>query len=146
VVVIVVAVAVIFAAILYFIVSRLPGPTASTIVTFGAVNQTGGNATVPVSGASREISPSELQIRLQVNASSTGTAAMPPPDGSVPLVIGGTQYQVFWLDQDRDGTFGVGDALWVTGNLAPLPPATNYALFLLQASGATISAALWTTA
>ncbi len=145
-VVLFVLVPVIFAAILYVMVSGLiSNPTMGPIVAF-VVDQTGGNATISVSGASREISPSELRLRLEANGSSSGIAAMPPPDGSVALAIGSTAYRIFWLDQDHDATFGVGDALWVTGNLAPLRPSTSYALFLLGSGGATISAAAWTTA
>ena len=70
---------------------------------------------------------------------------MPAPDGSVALAIGTTTYRVLWLDRDRDSTLGVGDELWVTGNLAPLKPSTSYVLYLVGVSGAT-SAAGWTTA
>ena len=146
VVVLFVLVPVVLAAILYVMVSGLIStPTPEMIVTFDVVDQTGGNATVAVFGASREIGPSELRLRLEANGSSSGIAAMPPPDGSVAMGIGSTTYRIFWLDQDHDATFGVGDALWVTGNLAPLKPSTSYVLFLLGVSGATISAAGWTT-
>ncbi len=146
VVVLFVLVPVVFAAILYVMVSGLiTGPTPGMIADFGVVDQTGGNATLRVFGASREINPSELRLRLEENGSSSGIADMPAPDGSVGLAIGTTTYRVSWLDIDRDSTFGVGDRLWVTGNLAPLKPSTSYVLFLLGVSGATISAAGWTT-
>jgi len=147
VVALVVLVPVVLAAILYIMVSGLlTNPPSEMIVTFDVVDQTGGNATIPVFGASREINPSELQIRLEANGSSSGIAGMPPPDGSVAVAIGTTTYRIFWLDQDHDATFGAGDALWVTGNSAPLKPSTSYTLFLLGSGGSTISAAAWTTA
>ncbi|HEX9339659.1 MAG TPA: hypothetical protein VF992_00585 [Thermoplasmata archaeon] len=147
VVLLVVLVPVVFAAILYVMVAGLlTSPTTSPIVTFGPVDQTGGNATIPVFGASREINPSELRIRLDEDTTSSGPAAMPSPDGSVTLKIGVTWYRVFWLDQNHNGAFGVGDALLVTGNLAPLTPSTSYTVFLLDAGGSTISAVLWTSA
>ena len=147
VVVLFVLVPVVFAAILYVMVSGLiTSPTPEMLVTFDVVDQTGGNATIRVFGASREFSPSELQLRLDENTTSSGPAAMPPPDGSVTLKIGITWYRVSWLDQDHDATFGVGDALWVTGNLAPLKSSTSYTLFLLGSGGATISGSVWTTA
>ncbi len=146
VVVLFVLVPVVFAAILYFMVSGLiTSPTPGPPVTLGPVDQTGGNATIRVSGASQEISPSELQLRLDENTTSSGPAAMPPPDGSVALKIGITWYRVFWLDSDHDATFGVGDALRVTGNLAPLKPSTTYTLFLLGPGG-TLNVVKWTTA
>jgi len=146
-VVLFVLVPVVLAAILYVMVSGLlTGPPPEMIVTFDVVDQTGGNATISVFGASREINPSELRLRLEENGSSNGIAGMPLPDGSVALAIGTTTYRVFWLDQDHDSTLGVGDAFWVTGTLAPLKPSTSYILFLLGVSGATISAAAWTTA
>jgi len=146
VVVLFVLVPVVLAAILYVMVSGLiTGPTPGMIVDFGVVDQTGGNATLRVFGASREVNPSELRLRLEENGSSSGLAGMPAPDGSVALAIGTTTYRVLWLDQDRDSTLGVGDELWVTGNLAPLKPSTSYVLYLVGVSGAT-SAAGWTTA
>jgi len=146
-VVIFVILPVVFAAILYVMVSGLiSSPTPGMIVDFGVVDQTGGNATLQVFGASREFNPSELRLRLEANASSSGIAGMPALDGSVALAIGTATYRVYWLDQDHDSTFGVGDAFWVTGNLAPLKPSTSYVLFLLGSGGSTISAAGWTTA
>ena len=73
---------------------------------------------------------------------------MPPPGGSVALIVGGYALRVFWLDQDNDQVFGTGDALRVTGNSAPLPSSTAFGLelSLVTSSGQMTSGVTWTTA
>jgi len=68
---------------------------------------------------------------------------MPPPNGSVVLPAGGYTLRVFWLDQDNNQVFGAGDALRVTGNLAPLPASTTFALDLLTTE--MLAEVTWTT-
>lgn len=147
VVVVVVAVPVILAAVLYILVSGLiQAPNPPPIVTFGFLDQTGGNATIHVS-SSREINPSSLQVRLSANSSGSSTG-MPPPGGSVTFLVGGYTLRVFWLDEDNDQVFGSGDALRVTGNSAPLPSSTRFSLELVivTTSGQSTSGVSWTTA
>jgi len=147
VVVVVVLVPVILAAVLYILVSGLiQAPNSPPIVAFGFVDQAGGNATIQVS-SSREIDPSSLQVRLSANSSGSSTG-MPPPGGSVALIVGGYTLRVFWLDEDNDQVFGTGDALRVTGNSSPLPSSTRFSLelSLVTSSGQTTSGVTWTTA
>ncbi len=48
-----------------------------------------------VVGASRELSPSELRVRLLADGMSSAMAAVPPPDGSVAMSISSTTYRIF---------------------------------------------------
>ena len=146
VVVVVVVVPVVLAAVLYVLVSGLiQGPNSPPIVAFGFVDQTGGNATIDVS-SSREIDPSSLQVRLSANSSGSSTG-MPPPGGSVALIVGGYTLRMFWLDEDNDRVFGTGDAFRVTGNSAPLPSSTVFSLeiSLVTSSGQMTSGVTWTS-
>ena len=114
------------------------------MVVFGAVEQTAGNATIPIASSSREISPSNLQVRLSAGTSGN-SSGMPPPNGSVVLIAGGRALRVFWLDADSDQVFGTGDAFRVTGDSVPLPYSTMFRFNLLTSSGAIISGMTWTS-
>ena len=144
VVVVVVLVSVVLAAALYLLTSTLIEPPPPPMVVFGAVEQTAGNATIPIASSSREISPSNLQVRLSAGTSGN-SSGMPPPNGSVVLIAGGRTLRVFWLDQDNDQVFGTGDAFRATGDSAPLPYSTMFRFDLMTSSGAIISGMTWTT-
>ena len=145
VVVVVVLVSVVLAAVLYLLTSALlEPPNPPPMVVFGAVQETAGNATIPIASSSRELSPSSLQVRLSTNTSGS-SRGMPPPNGSVVLIAGGRTLRVFWLDQDNDQVFGTGDAFRVTGDSAPLPYSTMFRFDLMTSSGAIISGMTWTT-
>ena len=144
VIVVVVVVLVVTSAILYILVSGLISPPVPPhpLVVFGLVQMAGGNATIPVASTSREIDPSTLQVGLIANGSGS-SRSLPPPNGSVVLIAGGYTLRVFWLDRDNDQVFGAGDALRVTGNVAPLPASTTFALDLL--STGMVAEVTWTT-
>jgi hypothetical protein len=71
--------------------------------------------------------------------------AMPPPDGSVALTAGAYTLRVFWLDDNGDGLVGGTDAFWITGNLAPLPPATSFEFTLVFTGRGDQSSIGWST-
>src|SRR6266581_7696880 len=144
VVVVVVLVSVVLAAALYLLTSTLIEPPPPPMVVFGAVQETAGNATIPIASSSRELSPASLQVRLSANTSGS-SRGLPPPNGSVVLIAGGRTLRVFWLDQDNDQVFGTGDAFRVTGDSAPLPYSTMFRFDLMTSSGAIISGMTWTT-
>src|SRR5881396_2712785 len=63
-----VAITVVLAAVLYVMVSGLITPVGGNkpLVTFSAVTQSSGNATIAVAGASQSVSPSNYKVNLQV--------------------------------------------------------------------------------
>src|SRR3989442_772646 len=134
VVVVVVLVSVVLAAALYLLTSTLIEPPPPPMVVFGAVEQSAGNATIPIASSSREISPSNLQVRLSADTSGS-SRGMPPPNGSVVLIAGGRTLRVVWLDADSDQGFGTGDAIRVTADSAPLPYSTMFRFDLMTSSG-----------
>jgi hypothetical protein len=117
-------------AILYVMVSGLiRAPSNAPIILLGRVDQTGGNATIPIRSAS-SMAPANLQMVLQANGSTSSATSLPPPDGSVLLGVGTYSLRVFWLDGTGDGLVGAGDAFRVTGDLGPLPRATSFTFTL----------------
>src|SRR5437763_12776620 len=62
-----VAITVVLAAVLYVMVSGVISPVGGNkpLVTFSAVEQRGGNATIGVAGASQRVSPSNYKVNLE---------------------------------------------------------------------------------
>src|SRR5437016_13387345 len=87
-----VAITVVLAAVLYVMVSGLITPVGGNkpLVTFSAVDQNLGNATIGVAGASQSVSPSNYKVNLMVNT-TTGTAiAMPTTGGAFAILTIGS--------------------------------------------------------
>src|SRR5437016_9300502 len=66
-----VAITVVLAAVLYVMVSGLITPVGGNkpLVTFTAVTQSSGNATIAVAGASQSVSPSNYKVRSEEDTS-----------------------------------------------------------------------------
>src|SRR2546430_12266609 len=144
VVVVVVLVSVVISAILYIFVSGLISPPVPPrpLVVFGLVEMTGGNASIPVEATSRGIDPSRLQVRLMANGSGS-SKSMPAPNGSVVLPAGGCTPRGFWLGPSENQVVCACGWARVTGNLAPLPASTTFALDLLNTE--MLAEVTWTT-
>src|SRR5206468_11300031 len=115
-------------------------------ISFSAVDQSAGNATIGVAGASQSVSPSNYKVNLPV-AGTTGTAvAMPTTGGNfVSMTIGTTTYRVYWTDIGGEKTVNPGDQFRVTGNNVALPAATSYTFYLLWSDGSSIQSTPWST-
>ena len=143
-----VAITVVLAAVLYVMVSGLITPVGGNkpLVTFGAVDQSSGNATIGVAGASLSVSPSNYKVNLQVGANTGGAVAMPTTGGLfASLTIGGTTYRIYWTDIGGEKTLNAGDNFRVTGNNIALPAATSFTFYLLWSDGSSIQSTPWST-
>src|SRR5437667_11838527 len=78
-----VAITVVLAAVLYVMVSGLITPVGGNkpLVTFSAVTQSSGNATIAVAGAAQSVSPSNYKVRVQVVSNTGSAVAMPTAAG-----------------------------------------------------------------
>ena len=144
-----VAITVVLAAVLYVMVSGLISPVGGNkpLVTFSAVDQSAGNATIGVAGASQSVSPSNYKVNLQVGTSTGSAVAMPTTGGQfVSMTIGTTTYRIYWTDIGGEKTVNPGDNFRVTGNNLPLSPAaTSYTFYLLWSDGSSIQQSSWST-
>ena len=146
-----VAITVVLAAVLYVMVSGLITPVGGNkpLVTFSSVDQSSGNATIPVAGASQAVSPSNYKVNLQIG-STTGTALAMPALGTgvnnyVTVTVGATNYRVYWTDIGGEKTVNSGDNFRVTGANVALPAATSFTFYLLWSDGSSIQSTVWST-
>jgi|SRR5688572_3956884 archaeal type IV pilus assembly protein PilA len=142
-----VAITVVLAAVLYVMVSGLITPVGGNkpLIQFGAVSQDG-NATFVVAGAQPAAAAGSYKVNLRAGA-NTGTAiAMGASTVAVSLTVGTTVYRITWTDTGGGGNLNEGDQFRVTGNNVPLTAATTFEFFLVWATdGAVVKNAIWTT-
>lgn len=116
------------------------------VVTFSAVSQAGGNATIGVAGTSQAVFPSNYKVNLLVGTTIGLAVAMPTIGGLfVNVVVESTSYRVYWTDIGGERTMNAGDTFRVTGNNVPLPPATSFTFYLLWKDGTSIQSTPWST-
>ena len=143
-----VAITVVLAAVLYVMVSGLITPVGANkpLITFTAASLSSGNATISVAGVSQAVSPSSYKVNLQVGTTTGSAIAMPTTGGaSVNVVVGATTYRIYWTDIGGERTVNGGDTFRVTGNGVALPAATSFTFFLLWSDGASIQQSAWST-
>jgi flagellin-like protein len=143
-----VAITVVLAAVLYVMVSGLISPVGGNkpLVTFTSVTQASGNATIGVAGASQAVSPSNYKVNLAVSGTTGSAVAMPATGGLfVSMTIGTTTYRIYWTDIGGEKTVNPGDSFRVTGNNVPLPAATSFQFYLLWSDGSSIQSTPWST-
>ena len=142
-----VAITVVLAAVLYVMVSGLltgPGPT-KPFVTFSTAQLAQGNATISVAQVSQTVAPDNYRVNLQVGATPGTAVAMPTSGNSASVTVGGTTYRVYWTDIGGEGTFNAGDTFRVTGNGVALPSNSSFTLYLLWSDGSQIQTVAWNT-
>jgi len=139
-----VAITVVLAAVLYVMVSGLiSGPTTTKpVVTFGSLSVTSASAQFQVAGATPIVAITSYKFNLQVNG-TTATTAVSLAAGSNSIQVGAITYTVTYTDISGNGNLKPGDIIKVT------PPTGraltgNYLFILLWASdGSSIQTQAW---
>ncbi|HYT17992.1 MAG TPA: type IV pilin [Thermoplasmata archaeon] len=143
-----VAITVVLAAVLYVMVSGLlvgPGATRPQ-VTFGSVelSTSPGNATFAVAGVTQSVGPASYKVNLQIGTNAGTAVAMPTTSGaSVQVTVGSTVYRIYWTDIGGGNTINEGDQFRVAGNGVPLAPTGFYTFYLLWNDGGQIQTRTW---
>jgi flagellin-like protein len=144
-----VAITVVLAAVLYVMVSGLISPIGGTkpLVEFSSVDLADagspGNATIDVLSASQSNAPATYKVNLEVGGVTGTLKAMPTTSGGhATFLIGSVTYRVYWIDLGG-GTVNAGDTIRVTGDGATLPAGT-YEFFLLWTDDSLIRSVPWT--
>ena len=141
-----VAITVVLAAVLYVMVSGLLTPVGSNkpVLTFaqpalGSDN----NVTLPIASVSQAVAETNYRVNLQVGTNTGSAVAIAAAGSAFSVVVSGTTYRVTWTDIGGESNLNGGDTLRVTGNGVRLP-AGSYTLFLLWNDGSQIQTSTWT--
>jgi len=149
-----VAITVVLAAVLYVMVSGLiggPGTSKPTVAFGSAAPATGSNLykneTVPVASASQAFAPTNYKVNLVAPAGTGSALAMPTTGGgSLVLTVGTGFYKVIWTDIGGEGTLNGGDSFTViqvtssAGTTAETMDSGSYTFYLLWSDGSQIVA------
>src|SRR5437899_11663392 len=127
------AITVVLAAVLYVMVSGLITPVGGNkpLVTFAAVDQSSGNATISVAGTTRSVSPSNYKVNLQVGSNTGSAVAMPTTGGLfATMTINSVVYRIYLTDRECEWTLTSKEAFRVMANNLPWSPApTSYTFY-----------------
>lgn len=119
-----------------------PGPREFFL---GPVDQSNGNASVPIYAFLEPLDPGSLRFTLEADDAISAETALPPSGGSAAVVVGGHALHLFWLDPTRDGLLGTDDVFWITGDRSPLPPAMTIRFSMGSEDASTWESVVWTT-
>ncbi len=138
-------VGIVFGSTFYVFMTQEKAPPAVPI-TFTMAFMIDGNGTFNVTSVSNTSYPwTGFSVNLTMN--NFGAAAVPlaASGEDAAIVIGPNTYHITWLDRDGDGKVSVGDAFWVTGNHAQLPPLSYCKFSLIWNAGSWAAVEYWIT-
>lgn len=144
-----VAIAVVLAAVIYFMASGLLSGSGAT-KPYASLAETYPNAqsnmTLKVAGISLSYSYNAYKFNL-AEQNITGTATYVGPSGTpVYFVIAGATYRVTYTDVSGNGQLSQGDQIVVGGNGVPLPKNVHFTFYLIWATdGSLITSNSWLT-
>ncbi len=138
-----VAITVVLAAVLYVMVSGLIGGGPSTTkpaVTFGSTTAITNGFTFSVAGATPASAIGNYRVNLQVNATTAPTPVTPA--ASVTISVGGSTYTITWTDPGGEASLTGGDEFRIT-RAGGLLGNTDYKFLLLWSDGTLVQSAIY---
>jgi flagellin-like protein len=149
-----VAITVVLAAVLYVMVSGLIGgpSTSKPTVAFATPAPLGIGEQISIASASQAVGPANYKVNLVVGSTTGSALAMPTAGGGfVVLTVGSAFYRVNWTDIGGEKTVNGGDSFVVAQTNAAgttymaLPLATSFVFYLLWSDGSQITSANFQT-
>ena len=146
-----VAITVVLAAVLYVMVSGLiGGPSTSkpTVAFTTGVPVTNGEQ-LSIASASQAVGPANYKINLAINGTAGAAVAMPLTSGGsgVTVTVTGTGWGAFtvkWTDIGNELTVNGGDSFTVT-HTGGLPAQSSYVFYLLWSDGSQVTSTTFST-
>lgn len=144
-----VAITVVLAAVLYVMVSGLiTGPGATKpFVTFSTASKSNSNTeTFAIASASPAVGPTNYKVNFQIGT-ATGTAVAFPATsgtaGGVSITVGSNTVRVNWTDIGGENTINAGDVFTVSWTGAAITQGTAMTFYLLYSDGSQIQTQAW---
>ncbi|OGS45408.1 MAG: hypothetical protein A3K66_01965 [Euryarchaeota archaeon RBG_16_67_27] len=140
-----VAITVVLAAVLYVMVSGLLGgqTTNRPVLTFGAAQSSEGNVSFSIASVSQSFPFSSYKLTLQVGTVTGSAAAVLDEPSFTSITVGTTVYRVYWSDLGDENNLNDGDSFRVTGNGVVLPTGSYTFYLLWSADNAQIQTKSW---
>src|SRR3990172_3283826 len=140
-----VAITVVLAAVLYVMVSGLLGgqTTNRPVLTFGAVAPSLGNVTFSIASVSQSFPYSSYKATLQVGSTTGSATAVAAETTFATITVGTTVYRIYWSDLGDEGNLNDGDSFRVTGDGVALATGSYTFYLLWSADNAQIQTKSW---
>jgi flagellin-like protein len=147
-----VAITVVLAAVLYVMVSGLIGGTNTTskptvsLTLATKVSGTSSGADVLVAGITPTAAPSNFKVNVEnVSSSTFGTAVAAPTTtgGSATVSAGGQSFTIVWQNPGGSGQISQGDHFVVTSTSIKNGSGIRYAFLLIWSDGSTLTTFNW---
>ncbi len=145
-----VAITVVLAAVLYVMVSGLIGgpQTSKPVIQLTVTGPVTNGEQISISGASQNLGPANYKVNLKINLTTGSALAMPTTGGgSVSLAVAGYTgtFSVMWTDIGGEGFVNQGDSFTIT-RTGGLPAGSSYTLYLLWSDGSSLTSTSFSTA
>ncbi len=143
-----VAITVVLAAVLYVMVSGLIGGTTTSskpAVTL-TVSKTSTGADILVAGIQPTAAPSNFKVNIEnVTTTVFGTAAAMPTSsgGSATVNLAGGSFSITWQNPGGSGTVSQGDHFVISHVTGSYTSGTTYSFLLIWSDGSTLTSINW---
>ncbi len=136
-----VAITVVLAAVLYVMVSGLIGgqnPTSKPVITLQLNTKSTGSADILVTGAQPASLPTNFKVNLEIGTTFGTSAALTTSGANTTVSVGGNTYHVMWQNPGGSGNVVGGDHFTIWYPSATVPASgTTVTLLLIWTDGST---------